>query len=62
MSPAFIARLGTDGYTFANAGTCAFTSSDSKFTNTRKGDGKTKIAPGSRFYDHAGLKRCDGYP
>ncbi|KHK56024.1 hypothetical protein PI86_12840 [Burkholderia sp. A9] len=62
MSPAFIARLGTDGYTFANTGTCAFTSPDGKFTNTRKGNGKTKSAPGSRFYDYAGLTRCYGYP
>ncbi|WGY70534.1 histidine-type phosphatase [Burkholderia cepacia] len=44
VSPAFIAKLGTDGYTFANAGTYAFTSPDGKFTNTLKGDGKTKIA------------------
>ncbi|WP_175762770.1 histidine-type phosphatase [Burkholderia ambifaria] len=44
VSQAFIAKLGTDGYTFANTGTYAFTSSDGKFTNTLKGDGKTKIA------------------
>ncbi|NTY35033.1 histidine-type phosphatase [Burkholderia diffusa] len=44
VSPAFIAKLGTDGYTFANTGTYAFTSADGKFTNTLKGDGKTKIA------------------
>ncbi|WP_321902875.1 histidine-type phosphatase [Burkholderia cenocepacia] len=44
VSPAFIAKLGTDGYTFANTGTYAFTSTDGKFTNTLKGDGKTKIA------------------
>ncbi|WP_175746329.1 histidine-type phosphatase [Burkholderia ambifaria] len=44
VSQAFIAKLGTDGYTFANTGTYTFTSSDGKFTNTLKGDGKTKIA------------------
>ncbi|MCU9952897.1 histidine-type phosphatase [Burkholderia sp. BKH01] len=44
VSPAFIAKLGADGYTFANTGTYAFTSADGKFTNTLKGDGKTKIA------------------
>ncbi|HHX3690645.1 TPA: histidine-type phosphatase [Burkholderia cenocepacia] len=44
VSPAFIAKLGTDGYTFANTGTYTFTSTDGKFTNTLKGDGKTKIA------------------
>ncbi|WP_321967993.1 histidine-type phosphatase [Burkholderia cepacia] len=44
VSQAFIAKLGTSGYTFANTGTYAFTSSDGKFTNTLKGDGKTKIA------------------
>ncbi|MDN7857445.1 histidine-type phosphatase [Burkholderia cepacia] len=44
VSQAFIARLGTSGYTFANTGTYAFTSADGKFTNTLKGDGKTKIA------------------
>lgn len=44
VSQAFIAKLGTDGYTFANTGTYAFTSPDGKFTNTLKGDGKTKIA------------------
>ncbi|VWD49921.1 histidine acid phosphatase [Burkholderia contaminans] len=44
VSQAFIAKLGTDGYTFANTGTYAFTSADGKFTNTLKGDGKTKIA------------------
>ena len=44
VSQAFVAKLGTDGYTFANTGTYAFTSSDGKFTNTLKGDGKTKIA------------------
>ncbi|RQT53343.1 histidine-type phosphatase [Burkholderia cepacia] len=44
VSQAFIAKLGTGGYTFANTGTYAFTSSDGKFTNTLKGDGKTKIA------------------
>ncbi|ABI90638.1 histidine phosphatase super family protein [Burkholderia ambifaria AMMD] len=44
VSQAFIAKLGSDGYTFANTGTYAFTSSDGKFTNTLKGDGKTKIA------------------
>ncbi|MBR8059563.1 histidine-type phosphatase [Burkholderia dolosa] len=44
VSPAFIAKLGTAGYTFANTGTYTFTSSDGKFTNTLKGDGKTKIA------------------
>ncbi|WP_342611689.1 histidine-type phosphatase [Burkholderia ambifaria] len=44
VSPAFIAKLGTDGYTFANTGTYTFTSSDGTFTNTLKGDGKTKIA------------------
>nr|WP_175801659.1 histidine-type phosphatase [Burkholderia anthina] len=44
VSQAFIAKLGTDGYTFANTGTYALTSSDGKFTNTLKGDGKTKIA------------------
>ncbi|WP_175780289.1 histidine-type phosphatase [Burkholderia anthina] len=44
VSQAFIAKLGTDGYTFANTGTYAFTSTDGKFTNTLKGDGKTKIA------------------
>ncbi|MBY4767910.1 histidine-type phosphatase [Burkholderia ambifaria] len=44
VSQAFIAKLGTDGYTFANTGTYMFTSSDGKFTNTLKGDGKTKIA------------------
>ncbi|WP_175765686.1 histidine-type phosphatase [Burkholderia ambifaria] len=44
VSQAFIAKLGTNGYTFANTGTYAFTSSDGKFTNTLKGDGKTKIA------------------
>ncbi|THJ49714.1 histidine-type phosphatase [Burkholderia sp. LS-044] len=43
VSQAFIAKLGTSGYTFANTGTYAFTSSDGKFTNTLKGDGKTKI-------------------
>ena len=59
---AFIAKLGTDGYTFANTGTYPFTSADGKLTNTLKGDGKTKIAPTSHFYDHARLKRCYGYP
>ena len=44
VSQAFIAKLGSDGYTFANTGTYTFTSSDGKFTNTLKGDGKTKIA------------------
>ncbi|KML17096.1 MULTISPECIES: histidine-type phosphatase [Burkholderia] len=44
VSQAFIAKLGTSGYTFANTGTYAFTSADGKFTNTLKGDGKTKIA------------------
>ncbi|WP_175835431.1 histidine-type phosphatase [Burkholderia anthina] len=44
VSQAFIAKLGTDGYTFANTGTYAFTSTDGKFANTLKGDGKTKIA------------------
>ncbi|WP_175697918.1 histidine-type phosphatase [Burkholderia ambifaria] len=44
VSQTFIAKLGTDGYTFANTGTYTFTSSDGKFTNTLKGDGKTKIA------------------
>ncbi|MDS0862549.1 histidine-type phosphatase [Burkholderia pseudomultivorans] len=44
LSPAFIAKLGSDGYTFSNTGTYAFTSADGKFTNTLKGDGKTKIA------------------
>ena len=44
VSQAFVAKLGTDGYAFANTGTYAFTSSDGKFTNTLKGDGKTKIA------------------
>ncbi|AIO32770.1 histidine phosphatase super family protein [Burkholderia cenocepacia] len=44
LSPAFIAKLGSDGYTFSNTGTHAFTSADGKFTNTLKGDGKTKIA------------------
>lgn len=44
VSQAFIAKLGTDGYTFANTGTYTFTSSDGKFANTLKGDGKTKIA------------------
>ncbi|WP_071333414.1 histidine-type phosphatase [Burkholderia contaminans] len=44
VSQAFLAKLGTDGYTFANTGTYAFTSADGKFTNTLKGDGKTKIA------------------
>ena len=44
VSQAFIAKLGTDGYTFANTGTYTFTSSDGKFINTLKGDGKTKIA------------------
>ncbi|WP_175718489.1 histidine-type phosphatase [Burkholderia anthina] len=44
VSQTFVAKLGTDGYTFANTGTYAFTSSDGKFTNTLKGDGKTKIA------------------
>ncbi|KVR66381.1 histidine acid phosphatase [Burkholderia cepacia] len=44
VSQAFIAKLGTSGYTFANTGTYAFTSTDGKFTNTLKGDGKTKIA------------------
>ena len=44
VSQAFIAKLGTDGYTFANTGTYTFTSSDGKFTKTLKGDGKTKIA------------------
>ncbi|KWB32979.1 histidine acid phosphatase [Burkholderia cepacia] len=44
VSQAFIAKLGTSGYTFTNTGTYAFTSADGKFTNTLKGDGKTKIA------------------
>ena len=44
VSQAFLAKLGADGYTFANTGTYAFTSADGKFTNTLKGDGKTKIA------------------
>ncbi len=44
VSQAFIAKLGTNGYTFANTGTYAFTSADGKFTDTLKGDGKTKIA------------------
>ncbi|MCA8353601.1 histidine-type phosphatase [Burkholderia cepacia] len=44
VSQAFIAKLGTSGYTFANTGTYAFTSADGKFTNTLKGDGKTKIS------------------
>ncbi|RQR47381.1 histidine-type phosphatase [Burkholderia sp. Bp9140] len=44
VSQAFVAKLGSDGYTFANTGTYAFTSPDGKFTNTLKGDGKTKIA------------------
>jgi len=44
VSQAFIAKLGTSGYTFANTGTYAFTSADGKFSNTLKGDGKTKIA------------------
>ncbi|KVS62567.1 histidine acid phosphatase [Burkholderia cepacia] len=44
VSQAFIAKLGSSGYTFANTGTYAFTSADGKFTNTLKGDGKTKIA------------------
>ncbi|MFM0160998.1 histidine-type phosphatase [Paraburkholderia sediminicola] len=44
LKPDFIAKLGSPGYTFSNTGTYTFASQDSKFSNTLKGDGKTKIA------------------
>ncbi|GAB7534063.1 histidine-type phosphatase [Burkholderia sp. 3C] len=43
VTPAFLAKLGTTGYTFANTGTYTFASSDALFSNTLKGDGKTTI-------------------
>ncbi|MBJ9675555.1 histidine-type phosphatase [Burkholderia gladioli] len=43
VTPAFLARLGTSGYTFANTGTYSFASADALFSNTLKGDGKTTI-------------------
>jgi hypothetical protein len=43
VRPEFIAKLGTPGYTFSNSGTYTFSSDDGRFSNTLKGDGKTRI-------------------
>ncbi|AOJ06864.1 histidine-type phosphatase [Burkholderia mayonis] len=43
VTPEFVAKLGTTGYTFSNTGAYTFASADGKFGNTIKGDGKTKI-------------------
>ncbi|UZR29744.1 histidine phosphatase family protein [Methylococcus mesophilus] len=39
----FVDKIDAGVYSFANTGTWTFTSSDGKFTNTLKGDGKTTI-------------------
>lgn len=43
VTPDFAAKLGTAGHTFSNTGTYTFASSDARFANTLKGDGKTTI-------------------
>lgn len=43
VAPGFAAKLGSDGYRFANLGTHTFTAPDTGFSNTVRGDGRAAL-------------------